>query len=179
MKGFEKFLEWAKKHDWIIETAEEGKYKLPEIYKGKIGYIEQLAEKYKCICNPDEDAWLVFGEHISEHGEDGFAWDTFKNITLNACDTDDEFDKQLYKEAYNWWEKHYPFYIAVYDCYEFYAVNTDDGSVVYGMEPMFEDAEKVADSVDEFFENVIAGKVYFGFAQYFEQDENDEDRFIG
>ncbi|MCI5752023.1 MAG: hypothetical protein MR038_05995 [Oscillospiraceae bacterium] len=172
MSGFEKFLEWAEKHGWRIEECAEGEsYDIPEVYRGKLGEFEDIIKKYRVISNPGYTAWLVLGSSLSDTSPDSaeITWDYYKSISIDAADGDDELNA-----VNQWWDRHFPFLLSVDYGYEFYAVNTEDGSVVYACEPMFEDGEKAADSIDEFFAGVVKGEYLFCFQDYF-----DGDNFIG
>ena len=80
--------------------------------------------------------------------------------------------RNVFVVYYNWWDNHCPLLYSVIECYEFYTINLRDGSVEYSCEPIFEESEKVADSLDDFFCKVINGDIYFGFQSYFDENGN-------
>ena len=85
MKNFDKFLDWARDNNWIIEEA-EADYETPPEFAGKIPEWEDIARHYKNIAGSDETVFLVVGESLRCEETEGqsFRWDTFKNISLEA-----------------------------------------------------------------------------------------------
>ncbi len=154
MKNFDKFLDWARDNDWIIEEAEES-YKMPPGFAGKIPQWESTAVGYNIISNREETVFLVVGESLQceETESQTFRWDTFKNISLEASEGDER------EAVTEWWKYHFPVLMIVSGEYEFYAADIRDGSVVNGAEPMFEETTKTADSIDEFFEMITKGEI--------------------
>ncbi|HAA6474525.1 TPA_asm: hypothetical protein GF092_02615 [Listeria monocytogenes] len=49
--------------------------------------------------------------------------------------------------------------MSVGGCYEYYAIALNDGSVVHGSEPEFEESLVVADSFAEFLLKIVAGEM--------------------
>lgn len=154
MNSFEKFLRFVKEKGWTIEKADGKGHMLPEVYRGKTGYFEEIADKYSNIINSYENVWFSVGDTLEDEKEnDTFRWDTFKNISLLSTEDGGKTERE-------WWDRHFPFLLSVRSGeYEFFAINTDDGSVEYGFEPMFEETEKVADSLDDFFEKAVSGEL--------------------
>lgn len=184
MSYFDKFIETIKNNGWIIEEANE-KIELPEVYRGRIGEFEDIVKKYKDITNPDNTIWFVIGDYlkcddmiglkyrilagskddmgtgltaekiIENGGGMPYVWDAFKNISIGASE-DNEHTKRIIK----WWDNHFPFIMScTYGYDEFYAINLDDGSIEYGSEPMFEETEKIADSLEDFFKMSLSGDI--------------------
>lgn len=182
MHYFDKFLETAKNKGWVIEEAVE-KNVFPQVYRGHIDEFEEITEKYRLISDPDYTTWFVIGEHLKCDDmialkykilggyEDDmgtgltadkiienatglpYLWDTFKNISIGASMDNGETETK-------WWDKHFPFIMSSkYGYDEFYAINTDDGSIEYGTEPMYEETDKVADTLEEFFQKVLCNDI--------------------
>ncbi|MBC1743940.1 hypothetical protein HCA06_12850 [Listeria welshimeri] len=49
--------------------------------------------------------------------------------------------------------------MSVDGCYEYYAIALNDGSVVHGSEPEFEESLVVADSFANFLLKIVAGEI--------------------
>lgn len=130
-------------------------------------------QKYKLIINPQERIWFVTGDSLENEtpGSEGFQWDTFKNICIEASEDGGKTETA-------WWDKRFPFILSIdYGDYEFFAINTDDGSIEYGIEPLFDETEKVADSLDEFWEMAVSGGIerFLGGRGFFGDDIDDTD----
>jgi len=72
-------------------------------------------------------------------------------MSLDAADTLDDRRAVL-----RFWHAHTPLVHAVRDGYEYLAVR-DDGAIVHGAEPEFEDAVVVARTIEELFALIVAG----------------------
>lgn len=158
MSAFESFMQFIKEKGWIIEEADGKGHMLPEVYKGKTGYYEEIADKYSVIMNVEENVWFTVGEDLEDeesYDEESrpIRWNTFMNMSISTSEDGGKTERE-------WWDKRFPFLLSVkYGEYEFFAVNTDDGSVEYGFEPLFEETEKVADSLDDFFNKAVSGEM--------------------
>lgn len=187
MCGFERFLNWAKEQNWSVKEIGAEKYELPEVYRGKIDEWEKITQMYEKIENADGTIHLVLGELLrcdpmvakkykiiwrgpspdetdpefdydrllNSDDDLPILWDTFKLISLDVA----EPDKEEMETVEKWWDKHFPFLIYTGWEYEFYAVDVENGTVVNGFEPEFEDTEKVADSLNDFFEKIVSGDI--------------------
>lgn len=174
LSTFENFMQFIKEKGWIIEEADGKGHMLPEVYRGKTGYFEEIADKYSVIMNAEENVWFTVGETLEDEksfeDEGPFRWNTFMNMCINTSDDGGKTERE-------WWDKRFPFLLSVkYGEYEFFAVNTDDGSVEYGFEPLFEETEKVADSLDDFFNKAVSGEIgNLLYRNYFSDDEQEYD----
>ena len=52
-----------------------------------------------------------------------------------------------------------PIFLSLENGYAYYAISMQDGSVVYGAEPEFEECETAADSFEDFMEKVMSGGI--------------------
>lgn len=81
---------------------------------------------------------------------DGFAWNEFELLSLDAAQTDAEA-----AEVKRFWAAHRPIMLSVRDGYAYVAVRSD-GAVVFGEEPEFEETQTVAENFPELLA-LIAG----------------------
>lgn len=146
------FKEWAKKNGWNIFPAKDSndfpdfiteRYTIPENWAQFIRPLE--------VCeNNDATVWFVTPWDFRRH-ENGFRWNEFELMSLEWCDGDSAVTE--------FWDRHIPVVQSVKDGYSYYAINTENGKVVYGCEPEFEEAETVADSFEDFIAKIIAGEI--------------------
>ncbi|WP_436700364.1 hypothetical protein [Nocardioides sp. BYT-33-1] len=92
----------------------------------------------------DADAWFVTGDATSPGPAGGFAPDEFERISLDAAASDDER-----AEVREFWRRHRVVAMSVRGEYAYLAVREDDGAVVHGAEPEFEETTVVAASLAE------------------------------
>ena len=62
-------------------------------------------------------------------------------------------------EIRRFWDRRLPIALSVGDGYAYYALSAEDGAVVYGREPEFEECAAVAASPAEFLEKLRTGAI--------------------
>ena len=156
------FIEWLKKSNWEFKLKEDNFFILPDDVLNRYkeipkAYLEFLKIFRECV-SPDEKTWFLC-EDDYENMTSAFKWNEFEIIGLEAAreDSDEEWEKEI-KE---WWDSHFPIIISVKNGYAFYAIDmsTDTGEIVYGIEPEFEETEKVAENIQDFFRLVVENKI--------------------
>lgn len=70
-----------------------------------------------------------------------------------------EGDENLENEVKQFWNSHLPIMMSVGGCYEYYAIALNDGSIVHGSEPEFEESLVLADSFVDFLLKIEIGKI--------------------
>ena len=154
MKMIEQFTEWAAERNWNIKTR-DGDMELPEEiaqrYNAPEGW-QEFIKGFSLCANADCTKWFITFE---DFGEEGYRWNEFELISLEAADEDMEWRKQVT----DFWDKHLPIFMSVEGEYEYYAINVESGRVVFGFEPEFEEAETVADSFEEFIGKIVSGEI--------------------
>lgn len=87
----------------------------------------------------------------------GFAWNAFERMALDAS-----VDPEEAEEVTRFWDRHFPFAIAVHSDYDYLAVCLTEesfGAVVHGFAPDWEDPSPVSATVGEFLEAFAAAAV--------------------
>lgn len=97
------------------------------------------------LSSPDDAVWFLALEDYAgapasaaEAADDGFAWNAFERLSLDAAAGDP--DRAAIRA---FWGRHLPILLSVRGPYAYLALR-DDGVVVYGEEPEFEETEEVA-----------------------------------
>ena len=66
----------------------------------------------------------------------------------------------ILSQEYGYQHVSIPFYMSVDGEYSFYAIDTEDnGAILSGYEPEFEEADKVADIFEDFMSKVLSGDI--------------------
>lgn len=154
MSIIKQFTDWAAERSWNLKTR-DGDIALPEEIEQRYDAPESWLDFIKgfALCaNPDFTKWFITFE---DFGEDGFRWNEFELISLEAADDDMEWRKQVA----DFWDKHLPVFMSVNGEYEYYAIDVDSGQVVYGYEPEFEEPETVAESFADFIGKIVTGEI--------------------
>ncbi|EAD7211823.1 SMI1/KNR4 family protein [Listeria monocytogenes] len=133
--------------------------KFPEQILKRYG---NLPDEYKAFyaqinlcCNAADTCWFLSEEDFLENGDDVFSGNSFEEMSLEAA----EGDKNLENKIKLFWNTHLPIMMSVGGSYEYYAIALNDGSVVHGSEPEFEESLVVADSFADFLLKIVAGEV--------------------
>lgn len=149
------FIEWAKKHNWKIETAENvtafpdtitRRYQIPAQW---LDFIQNLQ-----ICeNASADKWFLTPKDYLP-AEDGFQWNTFELESLSYAADEDEKD-----HITAFWNTHLPIFLSVDGEYSYIAIDITTGRIVSGYEPEYEEITVIAEDFDSFLNQVIAGDI--------------------
>lgn len=152
------FLAWAKENNWNVKerTSESN---LPQEVTER--YPNIPAEWYDFInafsdCSDSSDTvWFLTAENYFAKDEDEWSYNEFEHISLQAADGDADWTRNVCE----FWNTHFPILLSVKYGYEYYAINMEDGSIVCGSEPEFEETDKVADNFVQFIEKIVAGEI--------------------
>lgn len=156
----EKFISYLKENDWKIEENDTE----CNVYSNAVlsaygplpcAFLEFL-KKYKSVISGDETKFFLCLDDYSGESGLAFKWDEFELISLEAASGDEDWTNDIR----SWWKTKIPFYMSVNGEYAFFAIDTEDnGAIVSGYEPEFEEADKVADSVEDFMSKVMGGDI--------------------
>ncbi|MFJ2505093.1 hypothetical protein [Microbacterium sp. NPDC087592] len=112
--------------------------------------VIRWVSSFSQLSNADETVWFLSRHDYSTGAEDAFAWNEFEQLSIQAATTDDEL-----VAVARFWERHIPILLSVRDGYEYLAVR-DDGAVVHGAEPDFEQAVVVFSRFEDLLRYIIA-----------------------
>lgn len=96
--------------------------------------VIRWVSSFSLLSNSDETVWFVSRDDYSTGEEGAFAWNECEQLSIQAAMTDDEA-----VAVSRFWKLHLPILLSVRNGYEYLAVR-DDGAVVHGTEPEFEEA---------------------------------------
>lgn len=106
----------------------------------------------------DSTAWfLCLKDYQNNDDTDGFSWNEFEKISLASAESDSEKEK-----IKKWWERHLPIAMSVNGEYTFLAIDLENGTIVQGYEPEFEDTETIAENFEELLKMIISGEFVWG-----------------
>lgn len=155
----DKFLAYMENQGWTVEVNEEQKFCLPEPVKNRYtGYQEswmRFISIVKSLVRKDERAWFLCAEDYDIQGDKAWQWNEWELRSLEAAEDDTVWKKEIRQ----FWDNHLPFFLSLDSGYAYYAFSMEDGSIVYGMEPEFEECETVAESFEDFMEKVMSGRI--------------------
>lgn len=112
--------------------------------------VIRWVSSFSQLSNADETVWFLSRHDYSTGAEDAFAWNEFEQLSIQAATTDDEL-----VAVARFWERHLPILLSVRGGYEYLAVR-DDGAVVHGTEPEFEEAVVAFSHFEDLLRYIIA-----------------------
>ena len=108
----------------------------------------QFLEQTRCCVNAPGTAWFLTEEDFAGTSDSAFLWNEFELMSLEAA----EENSDLASSITRFWELHLPIAMSTKSGYAFLALSLateDDGKIVTGREPEFEDVEVVCSSFRE------------------------------
>ena len=156
----EKFIAFLKDNNWKIE---ENDTKIDVYSNAVLNSYENLPvvfleflQKYKSVTSEDETGFFLCVDEYSGESSLAFKWNEFELMSLEAAEGDEDWTKDIK----SWWKPKLPFFMSVVGEYLYYAIDTEDGgTILSGYEPEFEEADKVADSFEDFMSKVLSGDI--------------------
>ena len=112
--------------------------------------VIRWVSSFSQLSNADETVWFLSRHDYSTGAEDALAWNEFEQLSIQAATTDDEL-----VAVARFWERHLPILLSVRGGYEYLAVR-DDGAVVHGTEPEFEEAVVAFSHFEDLLRYIIA-----------------------
>lgn len=149
------FIEWARENNWNIVINPE-KINLPDSIKNRYNIPEQW---FNFICNfsicenQSSTKWFLTLNDYSTITE-FFQWNEFELQSLEFAANENEKEQII-----SYWNTHLPIILSIDGEYSYYAIDTENGSVVSAYEPEYEESTIIADDFHTFIENVISGKI--------------------
>ena len=135
---------WIKEGGGVAHIINPPEIKLPP-------EIEALCSQYNVLRNSGDTAWFYSMQDYSTEGESAFEWNFFEKSSLE-CAVNEHQKLSVLK----FWHEHMPFGASVADGYSYIAYRMEDGAVVLGNEPEYEESARlIASSLEEFFKNFI------------------------
>ncbi|MFJ2369783.1 hypothetical protein [Microbacterium sp. NPDC087665] len=111
--------------------------------------VNAWVSSFSLLSSADETVWFLSSDDYSSEAQGAFAWNEFEQLSIQAATTADEA-----AAVSHFWEHHLPILLSVRNGYEYLAVR-DDGAVVHGTEPEFEEAVVVLSQFEDLLTYII------------------------
>jgi hypothetical protein len=158
MDIIDKFINWANENNWTIETNGQNINSLPDVILKRYNIpneYKKFLEIIKNCISEDGNKWFLCINDYIEKEENEFRWNEYEIISIEAAADDDEWKDEII----NFWDDHFPFFMGVEGEYEYYAINVNNGFIVNGCEPEFEETKIIAEYFYEFIGKIISGEL--------------------
>ncbi len=149
----EELLIVLQERGWGIERSASGEPLLPppvlRRYPRLPLELTRFLEGLEACVNRDQNAWFLCREDYRRTDEQSYRWNENELMSLDAAGGDPVWQAQIR----GFWDRHFPFMMAVHSDYDYLAVSLEDqsyGGIVHGFCPESEEASMVAPSFTEF-----------------------------
>lgn len=133
---------------WFTPNDATHSHSLP-LHGGLANELSAWVHSFGRLASGDDRTWfLAARDYEAPASDDAFAWNEFERLSFDSSE-----DEQQAAAVTGFWRRHLPILLSVRDGYEYLAVR-EDGVIVYGGEPEFEDAEIVASSLAEMLDEI-------------------------
>lgn len=133
---------------WTCDPPSSTDDGLPSALQTAPETVIRWVSSFSLLSSSDETVWFLSRDDYSNRAASAFAWNEFEQLSIEAATTDDEA-----VAVSRFWESHLPILLSVRDGYEYLAVR-DDGAVVHGTEPEFEEAVVVFSQFEELLKHM-------------------------
>lgn len=152
----EEFLTYMKEQGWIVELNEKREeHRLPQVIRERYISVPQqwmdFISAVKSLINDDDTSWFLCGDDFDLQKEHSFRWNEWEIISLESAESDTEWETKIRE----FWNIHLPIIMSVEGGYSYYAISMENGSIVYGNEPEFEECKVVANSFEDFLLKIM------------------------
>ncbi|MCR1783168.1 hypothetical protein KVF89_11545 [Nocardioides carbamazepini] len=149
-KLFRLAAECLQEAGWTYEPSLSAADGLPSALQTAPETAIHWVSSFSLLSSPDEAVWFLSRDDYSKETESAFAWNELEQLSAQAAATNDEA-----VAVSRFWKRHLPILLAVRSGYEYLAVR-DDGAVVHGTGPEFEEAVVVFPHLEDLLRHISA-----------------------
>lgn len=147
---FQRAAESLQEAGWTCEPPTPTEEGVPSALHTASETVIRWVSSFALLSNSDETVWFLSRHDYSTDAEGAFAWNEWEQQSIEAATTDAEAEA-----VSRFWKRHLPILFSVRNGYEYLAVR-DDGAVVHGAEPEFEEADVVFSRFEDLLRHIIA-----------------------
>lgn len=118
--------------------------------------FQHFIQHFQKLTSPGEDSWfLSYSDYFSDTDE-GFSWNEYEKLSIQSAEEEEDNDEKILITKF--WDSHLPFAYSVRNGYSYLAIGVsgvNEGKIIYGREPIFEDFSIEANSFEEFLSSFL------------------------
>lgn len=164
MNTYSWFIEALVQKGWAFSpfTENQGNYSSSEakraldLIKAAPLNFQYFIKSFQELMSHGEDAWfLSYADYLSSH-DASFSWNEYEKLSMQAAEEEGDDDEKAFLEKF--WNSYLPFAYSVRNGYAYLAIGVagvNEGKIIYGQEPMFEEFSVEADSFEEFLDSFL------------------------
>src|SRR5690349_1461325 len=143
-------LDSLRRVGWTVRMAEPPHALLPADVAARYAGMPEEAPSFLAMLDAcysgDETTWFLTANEYALAKEGGLRWNECELMAMSAAAGDATWQSEI--RAF--WDRHFPFMLAVHSDYDYLAVRVDDGAVVHGYAPEWESPAVITHSFSEF-----------------------------
>ena len=165
MSKYSWFIDFLLQKGWLLkplaETQED--YSSTEsnrvlaIIKATPLNFQAFIQSFKELSSRREDAWfLSYSDYLASNEEGGFSWNEYEQLSIQAAEEDGDDEEMAFLSEF--WNSYLPFAYSIRNGYSYLAIGIsgiNEGKIIYGREPMFEEFNIEADSFEELLDSFV------------------------
>ena len=165
MSKYSWFIDFLLQKGWLLkplaETQEdyssaESKRVLALIKVTPLNF-QAFIQSFKELSSRREDAWfLSYSDYLASNEEGGFSWNEYEQLSIQAAEEDGDDEEIAFLSEF--WNSYLPFAYSIRNGYSYLAIGVsgiNEGKIIYGREPMFEEYSIEADSFEELLDSFV------------------------
>lgn len=137
---------------WVLEASTDADTKLPDALRDAPPELVVWATSFARLSSADDAVWFLSAGDYRDPVTEAFAWNAFEQMSLDAAANDAQR-----AEITRFWRRHWPLVLSVRGHYAYLAMR-DDGVIVHGEEPEFEETTVIAPELAALLSAVAAGE---------------------
>lgn len=119
--------------------------------------FQVFIQSFKELSSEKEDAWfLSYSDYLASHEEGDFSWNEYEQLSLQTAEEDGDAEEMAFLGEF--WNSYLPFAYSIRNGYSYLAIGVsgvNEGKIIYGREPMFEEYSVEADSFEELLDAFV------------------------
>lgn len=119
--------------------------------------FQAFIQSFKELSSRREDAWfLSYSDYLIGNEEGGFSWNEYEQLSIQTAEEDGDDEEIAFLSEF--WNSYLPFAYSIRNGYSYLAIGvsgTNEGKIIYGREPVFEEFSVVADSFEELLDSFV------------------------
>ena len=118
--------------------------------------FQVFIQSFQELSSSGEDSWFLSYSDYLESNDAGFSWDEYEKLSIQAAEEDGDNDEKAFLAEF--WNSYLPFAYSLRNGYAYLAIGlfgANEGKIIYGREPMFEEFSVEAESFEELLDSFI------------------------
>ena len=147
------FTPWGEKQD--NHYSSEAKRVLRQIERTSLDF-QHFIQSFQELTSHGEDSWFLSHSDYFINTDEGFSWNEYEKLSIQNAEEEGDDNEKIFIEKF--WDSYLPFAYSVRNGYSYLAIGVsgvNEGRVIYGREPIFEDFSIESNSFEDFLSSFL------------------------